>query len=85
MDMIRAECLKYYFHIPAIGSFDRKLVSDHQYVSDDSLLSVIKVGFSIPGKREIIKNRLYIITGRCVKPRFSKQAYKDKENAFWKR
>ncbi|MDE5940268.1 MAG: hypothetical protein K2H37_14470 [Lachnospiraceae bacterium] len=64
LDIVKPNCRRYYFHIPALGSFDRKLVSDNAYLSDDSLFCVIEAGFTIPGKQEMDKNRLYIVTGR---------------------
>lgn len=66
LDVVQPDCRQYYFHVPESGSFDIKLVSGNQYVSENSRLSVMEAGFSIPAKGEIVKNRLYIETGRYM-------------------
>ena len=66
LDIIKENCCRYYFHIPAIGNIHIDLKSDNQYVSNDSLFAIIEAGFSMPNEEEhlIVSNRLYIITGR---------------------
>lgn len=66
LDTVKENCRQYYFHSPAIGDFDIELISDNQYVSDDSLLNVIEAGFSIPNREKhlIGSNRLYVISGQ---------------------
>ena len=66
LDTVKENCWRYYFHNPAIGDFDIELISDNQYVSNDSLLNVIEAGFSFPNKEKhlISSNRIYVISGR---------------------
>ena len=64
LDVVQPDCREYYFHIPEIGGFDVTRASQNQYVADEARFGVIEAGFCIPGKHEIVKNRLYIVTGR---------------------
>ena len=66
LDTVKENCWRYYFHNPAIGDFDIDLISDKQYVPNDSLLNVIEAGFSFPNKEKhlISSNRIYVISGR---------------------
>lgn len=66
LDIIKEDCLQYYFYLPEAGKPNIKLKSGHQHIAFDSMPYVIEAGFSIADtkNRFINRNRLYLMTGQ---------------------
>lgn len=63
LDIVSENHRDYFFYDPQSGEIAIENKNKNQCISSLSRLNIIEAGFSIPNNNQLIRNRLYIITG----------------------